>query len=305
MRLIVIFVLLIFNILACKENPSTGSNPSFQDHVTVKKTEFKGRKILSQSEWVKNEGLTNVESVVYDSVLNVFFASCGKNYELGLAGFISKISVDGELLDLKWIDSLNRPTGIAIHDRQLFVADIVDLVVVDIDKGTILNKYKEPLQNSGLNDVAISQSGEVYVSASAKNAIYKLQDGTLINWASDADRLKWANGLLVSDEQLIVGGMNLVSIDINSRNISEVNYPSNISDFEGVASDGHGGYYVSTVDNSAFWHIDKDGNAIELLKDGDYFGDLQFIPPNKLVVARGNHDRGEYYLSYIELDLRN
>ncbi len=303
MRLIVIFVLLISNILACKEKPSTGSNPSIQDQVSRKTIEFKGGKILSQSEWVKNEGLTNVESVVYDSVLNVFFASCGKNYKPGTDGFITRISGIGEVTELKWLDSLNRPTGMAIYGRKLFVADIVDLVVIDIDKGIILKKYREPIENSGLNDVAISNTGEVFVSASAKHAIYKLKDEMLIEWVSDANRLKWANGILVSEDQLIVGGMNMNAIDMNTGNISKVNYPSNISDIEGVVGDGHGGYYVSTVDNSALWHISKDGKAIELLKDGDYFGDLQFILPNNLVVARGNHDRGEYYLSYIELDI--
>lgn len=95
--------------------------------------------------------------------------------------------------------------------------------------------------------------------------------------------------------------MNLVAVDLNSGNISKVNGPSNIIDIEGLDKDGHGGFYVSTVENSALWHIDKDGHAIELLRDGDYFGDLQVLLPNKLVIARGNNERDEYYLSFLEI----
>ena len=238
-NLILIFTILNFIFLNCREAHSPKSVSG--DSVNIKSVDSNNEKILSQTNWVKNEGLTNVESVVYDSVLDIFFSSCGNNYELGHSGYISKISGEGALIDLKWLDSLNRPTGMAIYGRKLFVADIVDLLVVDIDKGIILEKYREPLENSGLNDVAISNTGEVFVSASAKHAIYKLKDEMLIEWVSDADRLKWANGVLISEDQLIVGGMNMNAINMNTGNISKVNYPSTITDFEGVAGDGHGG----------------------------------------------------------------
>ena len=283
--LIAILTTLIISFLGCKEKQSTSDE----------------KIILSQTNWLKNKGLTNVESVVYDSTTETFYVSCGKTYQKGTEGFISKISGKGELLNLKWIDSLSRPTGMAIHDRKLFVADIDHLVVIDLDKGEVVNRYKEPVENSGLNDVAVSPSGEVYVSASAKSAVYKLEADTLRIWLTDEAKLKWANGVEVSGDRLLVGGEILSSIDIKTGKISSVPHPSDLRDIEGIALDGKGGYYLTTVDNSALWHLNQEGEATSLLKDGDYLGDLEVAQPDRLIIPRGNHEEQEYYLSYIEL----
>ena len=46
--------------------------------------------ISSTAECVKNEGLLNVESIIYDEARQVFYATNGVDYELGTNGFISK-----------------------------------------------------------------------------------------------------------------------------------------------------------------------------------------------------------------------
>ena len=300
MRFLVIITLICIIICSCKESPSTNKDSSVESSKTTKETRKKNQ-ILSHKKWAKNQGMTNVESVVYDDLLDRYYVSCGDKYVVGHDGFITSISGTGELVELKWIDSLSRPTGMAIYKRHLYAADVDHLVMIDIDSGEILKKFKEPVDNSGLNDVAITNDGEVFVTASAKHSVYKLQEGELKEWVADEDQLKWANGIYTSDDQILVGGMKLVAIDLNSGVITSVNYPSGLSDFEGIGSDGLGGYFVTTVENSSLWHISKHGDANRLQKGQDYFGDFQVLSPNQLVLARGNHEKGEYYLSYIEL----
>jgi hypothetical protein len=75
---------------------------------------------ISSSEHVlRNKGLLNIESIIYNEERKVFYMSNGKNYEEGKDGFISKLSSDCKLLELVGVGGLNRPTGMAIGDRIL------------------------------------------------------------------------------------------------------------------------------------------------------------------------------------------
>ena len=301
-KLIVLIAVIILVTLSCKESPSSKSDSSAES--TDHKTETgKENLIITHKKWVLNEGLINIESVVYDSITDTYYATCGLNYQPGFDGFITSISGNGKLLNLKWIDSLSRPTGMAIYKRKLYVADIDHLLVIEIDKGVVTEKYPEPLKNSGLNDVAISNEGDVFVTASAKSAVYRLAVEELQPWVSDQEQLKWANGIEVSGDQVIVGGESLSSVDINTGKISSVQHPPALKDIEGIALDGNGGYYLTTVENSALWHLDQEGEASVLFQEGDYLGDLDVLLPDKLIIPRGNNETGEYYLSLLELEV--
>ncbi|MEQ9299997.1 MAG: hypothetical protein RIF33_15595 [Cyclobacteriaceae bacterium] len=251
--------------------------------------------------WAKDKGLRNVESVIYDEEHGVFYVSCGQNYEPGYAGFISKISKSGELLQLSWVDSLSRPTGMAIEGQWLYVADVNTLIVIDTKTGQIVEKHTAPIRNAGLNDVAIDELGRVYISASFVNSIYWLNGDELELWVQDDERLKWANGLAVADNKLIVGGLDLYSIDLVSKEILAINMKPAAHDFDGLASDGKSGYWLTTVDNGALWHLDHHGNNVVMDSTADYFGDLTVVN-NQLIVPRGSHTTKEYYLSVFSIE---
>lgn len=261
------------------------------------------RVITSSANWAEESGLSNVESIIHDSSNKCFYASNGKEYKAGTDGFISKISESGEVTSLKWVEGLNRPTGMAIRDSILYVADVNVLVLIDISTGSIIDRLAEPIANSGLNDVAIDQNGDIFVTASFVHSVFKVINGTLEPWLRGDEKLTWANGILVHQDQLLVGGMNLNSIDIASKEIKAIDMGPIAKDFDGLTKDGAGGYFLSTVENSALWHINKSGKVMKLSDGEAYFGDMDYIPSlNKLYVARGNLITSDFFITEYSLN---
>ncbi len=260
-------------------------------------------KIIDAKQLGQGAGLMNTESVVYDAENDYLYASNGKGYGEGIDGFISKLSLTGGLLELNWISGLNRPTGMAIYDQHLYVADVSSIKVIDLQTGSITTTIQEPIPNSGLNDVAIGKKGEVFVTASFVHAVFKIENDVLVEWVKEEELLKWANGLIIEDEKLIVAGQYLTAITIETKEIVQIDLNPMVEDFDGLWSDGKGGYFASTVANSALWHINSLYKVSRLKASEDYFGDLQFIPEEKLIyVARGKKETTDSYISSFGLN---
>lgn len=124
-------------------------------------------------------------------------------------GGIAKLSMSGEILDQDWVRGLNAPKGMAVHGKKLYVADVNELVVVDLASQKIEAKIKVP-DSVFLNDVAVDEAGVVYVSDTRTNKIHRFVDHKpevfLENIAS-------ANGLYTSGKNLIIGaGSTLLSV---------------------------------------------------------------------------------------------
>lgn len=85
---------------------------------------------MVQQGWLIDSDLENPESIIYDPTNTCFYVSNGTTYGVGVTGYITKVSEDGKLYSLKWLDSLNRPTGMAIAEQKLYVADVNVLSIV-------------------------------------------------------------------------------------------------------------------------------------------------------------------------------
>ena len=59
-------------------------------------------------------------------------------------GYISKLSVQGEVQEKEWVTGLNAPKGLALHDGNLYVSDIDELVVIDTASGEITARHEAP-----------------------------------------------------------------------------------------------------------------------------------------------------------------
>jgi hypothetical protein len=290
-------ILFIFLTLSCGRQQN-----SREYHMAASKTSEKIWRIISTNEWLKHEGLLNVESIIYDDSNEVFYATNGLDYRVGTNGFISKISDEGILQELKWIVGLNRPTGMAIKDSLLYVADVNSLVVINTKKGNVVKRFLEPIQNSGLNDVAIDYGGEVYVSASFIHAVFKLRNDSLELWTRDDKEFQWANGLIANSSEIVVAGLGLCKIDINSKVITQIKLESEMQDFDGIVPDGAGGFFMTTVENSALYHLNEKMFATKLMEADIYFGDLEFLPSSgKIYIPRGDRKTSEFFITVITM----
>jgi hypothetical protein len=151
------------------------------------------------------DGLHNPESAVYDPVLNHLYVSNvdGSPIDKDRNGFISIVSLDGKIINKKWVTGLNAPKGLTLHGRTLYTTDIDELVSINIDNGQITNRFKVD-DAKFLNDVAADKNGNVYVSDMALDRIHILTGGNFDIWIESAD-LEAPNGLHIQGDEIILG----------------------------------------------------------------------------------------------------
>src|SRR2546422_10043214 len=120
------------------------------------------------------EGFLPPESVLHDPVQDIYFVSNvnGGPTTKDNNGFISRVRPDGAVENLKFIEgghngvTLNAPKGLAIRGDTLWVADIDAIRAFDAKTGAARDSVS--LASLGavvLNDIAIAQTGAVYITA--------------------------------------------------------------------------------------------------------------------------------------------
>ncbi|MGH7500245.1 MAG: SMP-30/gluconolactonase/LRE family protein [Longimicrobiales bacterium] len=120
---------------------------------------------------VADVGFMTPESVLMDTVADVYLVS-NINGSPGAEddnGFISRVTPDGAVENLQWIDgasgtfTLNAPKGMAISGDTLFVADITCLRLFDRMSGEFLSERCVD-GATFLNDVAVATDGSILVT---------------------------------------------------------------------------------------------------------------------------------------------
>ena len=160
------------------------------------------QKATVQKLWATDTILKVPESVLADDkenclwVSNIDGAANGKDGK----GSISKLSKTGTPINLDWVTGLNAPKGMAKYKQELYVADLTELVVIDIKKGIIKNKIK--VEGSVfLNDVTVNKNGAVFVSDTRTGKVHRYENNMV---TIEAENLQGPNGLLSIDDQLLI-----------------------------------------------------------------------------------------------------
>lgn len=259
--------------------------------------------------WETPANLKNPESVAYAPKQNILFISNinGKPDQKDQNGFISKVSPsNGSIIELKWLTGLNAPKGIAISNdgSKLYVSDITDLVEIDIASGKIIQRFNAP-GSSFLNDVVGDNQGNIYVSDTGTNTIYKL-DANLGNstfplqvWLQ-SPQLNGPNGLHIDNNKnkLIVVSLGPLSkpgggievIDIKNKTISNLGKEGTTSPFgglDGIVSDAtETHYYVTDNPAGKVYTVNADGTGYVTLIDLHTQGaaDIGSIPDQSTII---------------------
>ena len=117
------------------------------------------------------EGLSGPESALHETTADVYLVS-NLNGQPGAKdgnGFISRVSPDGEILDLRWIDgahedvTLHAPKGMVLLGDTLIVADIDHVRLFDRVSGEPIDAWAVD-GATFLNDVTVARDGTTYVS---------------------------------------------------------------------------------------------------------------------------------------------
>lgn len=203
------------------------------------------------------------ESVLFDATNNVLYVAnidgadpWGKDGK----GSVGKLGLDGKIIAVDWVKGLNAPKGMGIYGGKLYVADLTDIVVIDITSGTIASSYT--LQDAqGLNDVTIDKNGVIYVSDSKAKKVFRLENGKSEVFL---ENLKGPNGVLKYGSDLYLldaGGMYKVGEDRSLTKITD-GMEGGTDGIENVT----GNDFIVSCWQGAIWYINADGTK-ELLLD--------------------------------------
>lgn len=249
--------------------------------------------------WQSEGVFDQPESVVYDRNRDLLYVS-NVNGDANEAdgdgdGYISQLSLDGKLIKQHWLEGLNAPKGLAIVGNTLYVADINELVVIDIKKQKISQRYLAP-DAKLLNDVAADKNGNIYVSGFLTNSIYRLSKGKFELWLQ-SDDLEVPNGLLVEGNQLIVGSWgnmtdgfatdipgHLKTIDLASKKIQSLGDKTPAGNLDGVEPDGNGNYFVTDWISGKLLLITPAGISTTLLALAQGSADHTVVQQHNLVI---------------------
>lgn len=151
------------------------------------------------------EGLSVPESVlVYrDGRANFLLVSQidGESNTKDGKGGIAKMSLKGNLDDANWVTGLNAPKGMAHFNGKLYVADVDELVVINIKSAEIEKKVAVP-GAIFLNDVTVDFHGAIYVSDMKTGKIHRYAKNVLSEYVVKIDNV---NGLKAVGSNLVAG----------------------------------------------------------------------------------------------------
>lgn len=238
-------------------------------------------------------GFSTPESVVHDTVTDVYLVSNvgpGDPGALDHNGFISRVSPDGAILQLKWIQDgingavLNGPKGIAIRKDVLYVADVDTLRLFDRASGQPLATIAipNPFAPSALflNDVAVAGDGTVFLSDNANGGLFKVDASGHASVLSISPNLNFPNGVLAGDEDDAVSWVTWIGNQILRANdsgkiftiatipapdVSPVGLPPNTLLLDGFVRKPDGSYLVSSWVTGDVYHVSPMGDSITVI----------------------------------------
>ena len=220
-----------------------------------------GQKATLAKTWESDSTFKVPECVLYSPAENMLYVSNidGKPSEKDLKGSISKVSPDGKTMTHNWAINLSAPKGMGIYEKKLFVADLQEVVVIDLNSGDILERIIVP-GSVFLNDVTVAANGTVYVSDSRTGKVHQVKNGVVSTYLENKVSI---NGLYADGNDLYLAvKVTLYKADKN-KIISIITTGMDESS-DGIEMTSNKDFIVSCW-NGIVYHIKKDGSKTVLL----------------------------------------
>ena len=230
--------------------------------------------------WESEPAFKVPESVYVDTAAKVLYVSNidGQPWAKDGAGSIGKLGLDGKVIAAEWVKGLSAPKGMALWKGTLWVADMGEVVGIDVAKGAVTTHI--PIEGSQqLNDMTVDAKGVLYVSDSQTKKIHRIEGTTVTTLV---EGLQGPNGLLAHDGRFYVldrGTLFEVQADKRLKMVADGMEAST----DGVEPLKGGGFLVTSW-SGVLYHVGADGTK-HVLFDGrptkTNSADLGFDPETK------------------------
>jgi len=213
------------------------------------------------------DGFSGPEAVRYDPAQDIYFVS---NFNGDVSGdanaFVSKVSADGEILDLKFMTGTHDAPfhggrGMYIVGDGLWVADAGGIHEFDRFSGEHLAYVDFSAFEPGfINDITRARDGDLYVTDTGTSVLYKVADGevtiaTETPFAANGITTNPANGRLILVPWS--GGQEFVEWDIETESFTTLGPADGGENFDGV--EVFGGAVIVACQSDTSLHVMVDG----------------------------------------------
>ena len=229
-------------------------------------------------------GFENPESAPWDEVTGAFYVSNigpGPINPLGREpdGYLSKLSAAGTMEAAKWVTGLRSPKGIDRRGDDLLVADVGQLVLIDVGGAKIRETIDlDSVGAQSPNDVTVDdRSGDVYVSDTGRNAIYRLPAGASNPevWLESGE-LDGPNGLSLDSGTLMVASYGqdpdgngpaarspgrVLAVDLTTKAVKPLGDMPPLGNLDGIEKLGSDWIVTGS---GRLWRVSPAGTATEL-----------------------------------------
>lgn len=244
-------------------------------------------------------GLKMPESVEFDVHRDRFYVA---NINGGITeedgnGSIGLLDGSGKLIDVDWVVGLHSPKGLALQGDKLYVADVKQLVVINVATGKLVARY-EAKESLVLNGISINKAGKIFVSDWTGNRIYTLDDGELKIWLESAE-LNSPNGLWADNDYLYVAswGKNpkadfttdttgsIKKISLKTKRIETIDQGDRWNNMDGIARYGKDKWLISDFIKGEILLINKGGQVEKTIVSKKGAADIFYVAEKNLLVV--------------------
>lgn len=268
-------VMLSLVILSACQSPKTTEN-----------VQTTGAAVSLTPKWETDTLLTTCESVIYDKSNDMLYVSniAGAPDAKDGKGSISKVALDGSIADPEWVSGLDAPKGLGISNGKLYVADIDQIVEIDIASGQISSKY--PVEGAKfLNDVTVDANGRVFVSDSFQGNVVMLENGKVTKWL---EGVTGPNGLLVDGDEMLMALWDAKTLNVVNLETKAITMKTDsLENPDGIEAVGDGGYLVSSW-NGLVHYVSPDWEKTLILDtraDSVSAADIEYIQEKNLLLV--------------------
>lgn len=236
--------------------------------------------------WETDSTLRTPESVLYEPGQKILYVACingGPSLD-NKGSYISKLGLDGKVIQLKFTENLNSTKGMGILGKKLYVTEMNQVAEIDLGSGKILKRY--PVEGAKfLNDIAVdTKKGIVYITDSNDSKVWSISKGQVIQVLS-GDQIKGNNGLLFENGQLLIGNGDgsLLSLNPETKQLSTIAKVG--GGIDGIVALGNKSYIV-TEWGGKIWHVKVDGTTelkLDTSADKINSADVGYDPANKVL----------------------